>query len=127
MFGSVSEWLYKSLAGIRPEESAVGFDRFRIEPNMPTGLEWVEASYESVRGTIRSSWRLEEDLLYFDVEIPVNTTAEVLLPTGDPTSAREGGRLLGDVPSIRELPATAPDSARFGLGSGRYSFTAVAP
>ncbi len=127
MFGSVSEWFYKSLAGIRPEENAVGFDRFRIEPNMPAGLEWVEASYESVRGTVRSSWRLEDGLLYFDVEIPVNTTALVQIPTGDSTSIREGGRSLDEVPAIRELPTTAPDNARYVLGSGRYSFMAVAP
>jgi alpha-L-rhamnosidase len=126
MFGSVSEWFYKSLAGIRPEVGAVGFDRLRIEPNMPAGLEWVEASYESVRGTVRSSWRLEDGLLYFDVEIPVNTAAVVLIPTRDSTSAREGGRRLSEVPSIRELPATTPDAVRFELGSGRYSFTAVA-
>jgi alpha-L-rhamnosidase len=127
MFGSVSEWFYKFLAGIRPEESAVGFDRFRIEPEMPAGLERVEASYESVRGTIRSIWRREDDLLYFDVEIPVNTTAVVQLPTRDPLSAREEGRLLSEVSSIRKLPATSPDAARFQLGSGRYSFTAAAP
>jgi len=127
MFGSVSEWLYKSLAGIRPEESAFGFDRFRIEPNMPPGLEWVAASYESVRGTVRSSWRLEADLVSFDVEIPVNTTAVVQIPTRDATSIREGGRSLDEVPTIHELPATTPDTARYVLGSGRYSFTAVAP
>jgi alpha-L-rhamnosidase len=63
MFGSVNEWFYKWLAGIRPDEGAVGFDRFRIEPSMPAALEWVEASYESVRGTIRSGWRLEGGLI----------------------------------------------------------------
>ena len=127
MFGSVSEWFYKSLGGIKPEESAVGFDRFRIEPNMPAGLEWVDTSYESVRGTIRSSWRLVDDLLYFDVEIPVNTTALVQLPTRDSMSVREGERLTTEVSSIRKLPATTPDAVRFELGSGRHSFTAVAP
>jgi alpha-L-rhamnosidase len=126
MFGSVSEWFYKSLAGIRPEERAVGLDRFRIEPNMPTGLEWVEASYESVRGTVRSSWRLEDGLLYLDVEIPVNTTAVVQIPTRNPTSIREGGRSLSEVPAIRDLPATTTDAVRFELRSGRYSFRAVA-
>ena len=127
MFGSVSEWFYKSLAGIRPEESAVGFDRFHVEPNVPPGLVWVEASYESARGTVGSSWRLEDDLLFFDLEIPVNTTAVVQIPTRDSTSVREGGRSLSEVPAIRELAATTPDTARFELGSGRYSFTAVAP
>jgi alpha-L-rhamnosidase len=113
MFGSVSEWFYKYLAGIRPDETAVGFDRFRIEPSLPEGLEWLEASYESVRGTVRSNWRLEDGLLSLDVEIPVNSTAMVEIPTRDPTSVREGGRLLG--------------GARVELGSGRYSFTAAAP
>ncbi len=127
MFGSVSEWFYKSLAGIRPEESAVGFDRFRIEPKMPAGLGWVEASYESVRGTIRSSWRLEDSMLHIDVEIPVNTTAEVELPTRNPMSVREGGRLLSEDSSIRKLPSVSPHAVRFELGSGRYSFTAAAP
>jgi alpha-L-rhamnosidase len=127
MFGSVSEWFYKYLAGIRPEDGAVGFDRFRIEPTLPDGLEWVETIYESVRGTVRSRWRLEDGLLYLDVEIPVNTTAMVQIPTSDPSSAREGARLLRDVPSIRPLPTTSPRSARFEVGSGRYSFTARAP
>jgi alpha-L-rhamnosidase len=126
MFGSVSEWFYKHLAGIRPEESAVGFDRFRIEPLTPAGLQWVDASYESVRGTIRSSWRLEDRVLHFDVEIPVNTTAEVVLPTADPVSIREGGHLLSDDSSIRKLPSASPHAVRLELGSGRYSFSAVA-
>ena len=94
---------------------------------MPAGLEWVDTSYESVRGTIRSSWRLVDDLLYFDVEIPVNTTALVQLQTRDSMSVREGERLITEVSSIRKLPATTPDAVRFELGSGRYSFTAVAP
>ncbi len=111
----------------RAEESAVGFDRSRIEPDMPAGLEWVDASYESVRGTIKSSWRLESDRLYFDVEIPVNTTALVQLPTRDSMSVREAGRLIAEVSSIRKRPATTPDAVRFELGSGRYPFTALAP
>jgi len=127
MFGSVSEWFYKFLAGIRPEEGAVGFDRFWIAPTVPEGLEWVEASYESVRGTISSSWRLQDDLVYLDVEIPVNATAVLQLPTRDPMSAREGGRLITEISSIRMLPTTLPDAARCELGSGRYSFTAAAP
>jgi alpha-L-rhamnosidase len=99
MFGSVSEWFYKFLAGIRPEESAVGFDRFWIAPTVPEGLDWVAASYESARGRISSSWRREGDLLHFDVKIPANTTAVVQLPTRESVE----------------------------LGSGRYSFTVLAP
>ncbi|MBT8396372.1 MAG: family 78 glycoside hydrolase catalytic domain [Gemmatimonadetes bacterium] len=127
MFGSVSEWFYKCLAGIMPEADAVGFDRFQIAPSVPEGLPWVDATYVSVRGTVRSSWRLEGGLLHLDVEVPVNTTAVVQIPTGDPASIREGGLLLGQAPSVRELTPTSPDTARVELGSGWYSFTAAAP
>ena len=87
----------------------------------------MAVSYESVRGTIRSSWRVEGDLLYVDVEIPVNTTATLQLPTREPTSFREGGRRVEDVASLRLLPAAGPGRVRVELGSGRYAFTVAAP
>jgi len=61
------------------------------------------------------------------VEIPVNTTADVVLPTRDPGSVREGERLLSEGSSIRRLPSASPQAVYFEVGSGRYSFTAVAP
>ncbi len=127
MFGSVSEWFFKSLGGIRPEEQAIGFDRFRIEPSVTGDLEWVDATYESVRGTISSRWRVADGQLQLDIEIPVNTQAVVQIPTSAGPSVREGGRLVADAPALRTLPATRPDTVRLSLGSGRYQFTAAAP
>ena len=127
MFGSVSEWFFNSLGGIRPEEQAIGFDRFRIEPSVTGDLEWVDASYESVRGTISSRWRVADGQLQLDIEIPVNTQAVVQIPTSAGPSVREGGRLVADVAAVRPLPATRPDTVRLSLGSGRYQFTAAAP
>lgn len=54
MFGSVSEWFYKTLAGIQPAPDAVGFDRIIIKPEPVGDLKWVKASYKSVRGTVVS-------------------------------------------------------------------------
>jgi alpha-L-rhamnosidase len=127
MFGSVSEWFFKSLGGISPEEQAVGFDRFRIEPSVTGDLEWVEASYESVRGTISSRWRVADGQLQLDVEVPVNTQAVVQIPTSTGSSVREGRRLVADVSALRPLPATRSGTVRLSLGSGRYRFTAAAP
>ena len=61
MFGSVSEWFYKGVGGIRPAQDAVGFNRFEIIPGIWGDLSSAEASYESVRGTISSGWRLVGD------------------------------------------------------------------
>ncbi len=127
MFGSVSEWFFKSLGGIRPSEDAVGFDRFRIEPFVTGDLDWVDVSYESVRGTVSSRWRVVDEQLHLDIEIPVNTEAVVQIPTSEGQSVMEGGRPVAEVSSVRPLPATSPDARRFAVGSGRYGFTAVAP
>ena len=56
MFGSVSEWFYKALAGIKPAPDAVGFDKIIIEPQPVGDLKWVKASYDSVHGKILSEW-----------------------------------------------------------------------
>ena len=127
MFGSVSEWFFTCLGGIRPEQQAVGFDRFRIEPSVTGDLEWVDTTYESVRGTISSRWRVADGQLRLDLEIPVNTQAVVQIPTSVAPSVREGGRLVADVADVRPMQATTPDTVRVLLGSGRYQFTAAAP
>ena len=56
MFGSVSEWFYKTLAGIQPAPDAVGFDKIVIKPQPVGELNWVKATYDSVRGKVVSHW-----------------------------------------------------------------------
>ena len=126
MFGSVSEWFFKGLGGIKPDLRAVGFDRILIEPHVVGDLTWARAHYDSVRGPVVSRWQLDGDRLSLEVEVPVNTTAIVRVPTRAPSSVTEGGRLASRAPGVKALP-DAPDAARFEVGSGRYAFAAAAP
>lgn len=48
-----------------------------ICPHYPDGLDWVEASFRSVRGVIRSSWKREGGKILLNVTIPINTKATV--------------------------------------------------
>jgi alpha-L-rhamnosidase len=76
-FGPIVEWLYEHLAGIRPLEP--GYRKIEIRPEIPeSGLDFVKASYESVRGTIEVAWRKTAAGLELDVTIPPNATARVL-------------------------------------------------
>ncbi|MDA1029330.1 MAG: family 78 glycoside hydrolase catalytic domain [Bacteroidetes bacterium] len=125
MFGSVSEWFFKSLGGIAPSPDAVGFDRFVVEPFVPSDMEWADASYASVRGILSSSWRKVNGQIQMNVVVPVNTKAIVRIPTSDAASVQEGGKPVAEVPSVRQMHAK--DSNYFELGSGRYQFTASAP
>ena len=105
MFGSVSEWYFRSLGGIRPEEGANGCDRVEIRPTVPAGLDWVKASYHSVRGPIRSEWRHVDGRLTLVVEIPPNVTATVHIPTTNPGTVMEGGRPAEKARGVARLPA----------------------
>jgi alpha-L-rhamnosidase len=90
MFGSVSEWLYRWLAGIRPNPDHPGFERFSIAPSLPVGLDHVNCSYHSPFGEIVSNWRNEgTGKQLFEITIPGVSSAMVWLPaTGKQTITR---------------------------------------
>ncbi len=127
MFGSVSEWFFRGLGGIKPHPDAVGFDRFLLEPNVVGDLTWARVRYESVRGSIVSNWRIDGDRLSLEVEVPVNTMAVVRVPTRDPSSVTESGLPASEAPSVTPLPSESRGAALFEVGSGRYAFSATAP
>ena len=52
----------------------------------------ARGEYDSVRGRISSSWKIEDGLFSLEVLIPPNTTATVHLPSTDAVS--ESGRPL---------------------------------
>jgi alpha-L-rhamnosidase len=81
MFGSVSEWFYSWLGGIRPDPYYPGFERFIIAPSLPDGLDYVKCSYHSPFGEIVSNWDKKGiDHQVFEIKIPEGSTASVMLP-----------------------------------------------
>ncbi len=122
MFGSVSEWFYKALAGIRPAPDAVGFDKIVIAPQPVGDLKWVKASYHSVRGRIVSDWTKEGATFRLRVQIPVNTQATVVLPATDAATSTENGTPLDQAAGVR-LVRVERGRLVLAVGSGRYEFT----
>ena len=73
-------WFYEGLGGIRPLENSVGFQEFELKPNFVNGLEFINVSYTTGYGEIRSDWRREGDAIEWKVQIPNNSSAWVNLP-----------------------------------------------
>lgn len=88
MLGSVMEWFYSALGGISP--ALPGFEKIRIAPQLPDGLNETFASYKSVKGKIVSSWKKENGKTNFHFEIPGNTTAILILPNGEKMEVESG-------------------------------------
>lgn len=79
-FGTIDDWFYQYLAGIRP--LTAGYKTFRIRPYPCGALTEVEAQVESPYGTIRVHWTLTDGVFTLEASIPANTTAEIILPDG---------------------------------------------
>jgi alpha-L-rhamnosidase len=122
MFGSITEWFYRGLAGINPAEDAAGWNRILLRPNPVEGLDWVRAEYRSVRGPIRSAWKREAGRITWDVTIPPNTTATVYVPTPDPAKIKEGGKPATTARGVK-LESQSAGNSIFSVGSGTYRFT----
>ncbi len=123
MFGSVSEWFFKALAGIRPAPDAIGFDKVIIAPQTVGDLKWTKASYDSVRGRIVSEWRMEPGRFHLHVRIPVGISATVILPTEDKAAITEGGKPLHRATGVQTLAAKGGKTILV-LAAGDYRFAA---
>jgi alpha-L-rhamnosidase len=121
MFGSVSEWFYKVLAGIQPAPDAVGFDKIIIKPQPVGDLRWVRASHETVRGRIACEWRRTGVQFTLRVTIPANACALVHVPARDADRVTESGKPAAAALGVKFLRMEG-NAAVFAVGSGRYEF-----
>lgn len=130
MFGSVSEWFYKSVLGIQQSETSIAYNDIVIKPSVVGDLTWAKGSYKSVRGKISSSWWKNGDEFNLEITIPANTKATVYLPVfenvqtdifeGNIPLVKAGQRIENDQP-IKMVRLTG-QSAVFTVGSGSYHF-----
>ncbi|MDB4583604.1 family 78 glycoside hydrolase catalytic domain [Draconibacterium sp.] len=121
MYGSVIRWFYQALAGIYPDEKAPGFKNINIRPSPSGDLTFASANYNSIYGKITSSWKLEGDDFYLDVEIPANTTATVYIPYSELNTVYENNIAINEAEEI-DFIKTEEHKAVYKIGSGKYSF-----
>lgn len=121
-YGSIGDWLYRSVAGINTDSEMTGYKRIHITPKPGPGLEFAEAKLESMYGRVESAWAISEDSMKLKVCIPANTTAVVVLPSADLSGVLENGKRLKDAGGITSYEQT-DEGVRIQLGSGDYEFT----
>ena len=110
---NVATWFYQGLAGIQPTSPA--YETVRVRPHIPSAavnaevpasvddtdlatdtLDDVDASIDTVRGIVASSWtRLPDGRIGLTVTVPSNTEAEIWVPTqGRAVRAPAGARFV---------------------------------
>jgi alpha-L-rhamnosidase len=110
-YGSVGEWMYQNIAGIR--SATPGFQKMIIKPVPGSGVSSATSKFDSAYGPIAVSWQARNGQFSLDTEIPVNTTAEIWVPASEGHSIdADGAKLL----------YRKDDWAVYQAGSGKYHF-----
>lgn len=76
-YGAVCGWLVDGVCGIQIQGTKI-----IICPHPNKTLGYAKATYRSPYGEITSGWRYEGEQIIYEVEVPSNTEAEMILPDG---------------------------------------------
>ncbi|MEF8845488.1 MAG: family 78 glycoside hydrolase catalytic domain [Bacteroidales bacterium] len=121
MFGSVDEWFFEALAGIKIDPEHPGFKHFFLEPQIPEKLTHAQARHHCMYGEIKSAWRKKENGTAFKFNVPFNTSATITLPADKGKEILEGDAPLSEQQNI-EIISRKAGKVVMKLGSGSYDF-----
>ncbi len=95
MFGEIGAWMYKHLAGIRPDENQPGFKHIIIQPGFTSELDSVDASHHTPYGNVTVKWRRVGPGMEVTIAIPANTSATFVTQANDKENIYVDEKFLG--------------------------------
>lgn len=130
MYGAVSTWFYKYLAGISVDEDEVSFAHIYIKPYIIEELDFIKCSLETVKGLVESNWYKTDDEFILDITIAFNSKATVYIPLNKEKQnmiIKEGNDLIWDNNTYIKSEDILFDNKddeyiSFTIGSGTYKF-----
>ncbi len=93
-YGAVYDWIFGTVIGIKPTETAPGYREVDIAPHPKKELGFAKASIDSRCGKISSYWYFKGDKVYYEFEIPHGVLANISLPDGTKTTVGGGKHLF---------------------------------
>jgi alpha-L-rhamnosidase len=81
-FSGIDEWIYKTIAGINLDEKQIGYKKIIINPIFFDGLNFVKAEHQTPYGILKVSYEREKSEIKYEIEVPVSSTAQVIIPSG---------------------------------------------
>ncbi|PJJ08514.1 alpha-L-rhamnosidase [Flavobacterium sp. 1] len=118
LLGDLLIWYYENMAGIKSNPETPGFKQIIMKPDFNAGLTYVNASYESIYGLIKSDWKKNKNTLEWKITIPANSSAVVYLPTTNASSVMVNKQKLTQFSSSYK---TENNNIVLTLESGSYT------
>lgn len=132
MFGSVSGWFFKNVAGLQTDPAAPGFEKIIIRPRLTDHLKWAAASVRTLRGLLAVHWRRQDGRFQLQATIPPNTSARVFIPKSglSPLTIEEAQHMIwrdgtfhAGCPGVEHVEE-GQDAVIVTVGAGAYLFGA---
>jgi alpha-L-rhamnosidase len=122
-YGAIGEWMYANLMGLRINEKFPGYKRYTIQPLFDKNFDSVEGSFDSNYGKIGVAWSRKNGKLQLTLEIPANTSSDVVLK-----KPAEGSWKLDNPKLASKILSQQENKQKTNLllGSGKYNFSFVA-
>lgn len=117
MFGSVSEWFYKWIGGIKVNKEYPGFKKFTLSPTFSDQLNYMNCTYASPYGLIVSKWKRYNGKIIYVIEIPEGSEATIDL------SRYASFNILVESDERKLKSIVKTDNGIFELGFGKYIIT----
>jgi alpha-L-rhamnosidase len=121
-FTSGGGWFFTGVAGIRQMENSVAFKHLLIAPQLTDVIKEQNSTFNSPYGQVGVSWNHKENTcLQMEIEIPVNSKADVILPVSANQIVYESGKKMSENSDIKLLSSQA-NQMRLFVTSGKYVF-----
>lgn len=121
LLGDLITWMYEDLAGIKTHKNHPGFRFLWMKPHPTETLTSVNASYQSPSGIIKSNWELKNGLFTWNITIPANVRANILIPASNLEDITENGKPVMDTEGLKYV-RVEEGRVNLEIGSGSYTF-----
>ena len=121
-FTSGGGWFYTGVAGIGQMDHSVAFRHLLISPQLTERIDSQRTEFESPNGKMVVAWNHNKSgSLQMEMEIPVNTRADIILPVSAGETVWESAKPLTENGEIRII-SRSPGKLGLSINSGRYVF-----
>ena len=100
-FGSVFDWVYSWVLGIKAEDDGAGYSKISISPVADKRLGFAEGAIITPCGKVSVRWEFSGDKLKYDIEVPASSVATVTLADSSVHVCKGGAYTFEcEIPSI---------------------------
>ncbi|EMI57271.1 alpha-L-rhamnosidase [Rhodopirellula sallentina SM41] len=129
-YTGIGGYFIKGFGGIRPDPEHPGMQQFLIKPSPVGDLTYANASFQTNYGKIVVNWKRGDNIATYHIEVPVNCSAKLFVPSVSKEHVRESGRPAEQSEDVRYLGDQLSDAVGncvvYAIGSGTYDFAVSA-